>query len=511
MSIPFSDLRVHLHQFAQIPVGPQGNSENVPRINMVRELPDKSGRLAVIDLNGYLYLLDEAGQHNLYLNFRNHFPKFIDSPGKGTGAGAMAFHPEFAENGIFYTTHAEQNKAATADFRPIDDSRITLQWVLTRWVATDPAAATFAGTKEEMVRMEFTTQIHGTQDITFNPYAEKGSPDYGMLYICQGEGGASEAGKYQNVANKASFMGAIWRIDPEGTNSRNGKYGIPADNPFVEEAGSVKELWAYGFRNPHRLAFEQRGEKVLLFVGDIGQHAIEEVNLIEKGGNYGWDKREGTFEYRRTDRKVYALPATDPETYYYPVAQYDHDEGAAVSLGFAWKAAHSPAFMGQFFLGDILHGHIFHAPLASLEQGSQQPLKKARIVTPDGTTTTFREWITANRVDLRFARKSSGEIMLFTKTDGRIYNITDGSTLSSNRETYETAFWFAPNPASDRLTIYSKGQGQILVLDLSGKQLVKETVLRKEQAIDISQLARGAYILVLEGAGQTQHHLFLKQ
>ncbi len=510
-TIPFSDLKVHLRQFAQIPVGPKGNSENIPRINMVREVPDASGRMAVIDLNGYLYMLDGQGQHNLYLNFRDHFPKFIDSPGKGTGSGAFAFHPEFADNGIFYTTHAEANGAATADFRPLDDSKITLQWVLTRWVCSDKNATTFSGSKKELVRMEFTTQIHGTQDIAFNPYAQKGDADYGMLYVCQGEGGASENGKYLNVASKASFMGTIWRIDPEGNNSRNGKYGIPSDNPFVGEAGSVQETWAYGFRNPHRLAFEKKGEETLLFVGDIGQHNIEEVNLVKKGGHHGWDRREGTFEYKRTDRKVYNLPTTDAEEYVYPVAQYDHGEGNAISLGAVWKAEHSPAFHGQFFLGDILHGHIFHAPFEALTQGTPYPLQKAKIIIPNGSETVFRDWITAPRVDLRFATKRNGELLLFTKADGRIYTIHDGSNVTSLREKNNDGFWFGPNPATSRLTIHSKGQGQALVMDMSGKQLLVQQVAAAEQTLDISKLPGGTYILLVQDKDRIHHHLFLKQ
>ena len=287
-AIPFSDLRIHLKEFAKIPKGNRTHADNRARINMIREIPDGSGRMAVIDLNGYLHFLDKEGNHRLYLDFRNHFTRFIDSPGKGTGSGAIAFHPEYAENGVFYTTHAEQKDSKPADFVPIDNSRITLQWVITRWQTSDLSATTFSGTKKELVRMDFTTAIHGTQDISFNPYAEKGDPDYGLLYVCNGEGGASETGKYQNVANKSSFMGSVWRIDPEGSNSKNGKYGIPADNPFVGETASVKEIWAYGFRNPHRMAFEQRDGETIMFIGDIGQHNIEEVNLIEKGGNYGW-------------------------------------------------------------------------------------------------------------------------------------------------------------------------------------------------------------------------------
>ncbi len=447
--IPFSDLRIHLSEFAQIPAGIRGHVDNRARINMIREIPDESGRLAVIDLNGYLYFLDEEGNHSLYLDFRNYFTKFIDSPGKGTGSGAFAFHPEYAENGIFYTTHAEQRNTKTADFIPVDNSRIELQWVITRWQTNDLNAPVFSGTKKELVRMDFTTAIHGTQDISFNPYAKEGDPDYGLLYICNGEGGASEAGKYRNVASKRSFMGSVWRIDPEGSDSKNGNYGIPADNPFVGEAGSVEEIWAYGFRNPHRMAFEQRNGEILLFIGDIGQHNIEEVNLIEKGGNYGWDSREGTFDYNRNDKKVYPLPAADNQEFYYPVAQYDHSEGVAVSLGFTWLANHSPRFQGQFFLGDILYGDIFHAPLEALEQGKQYPLKKAKIITPAGTETVFNDFVKENRVDLRFARLNNGEILLFTKAGGHIYTINDGTSTNPDNATPRAAFSITPGEGGD--------------------------------------------------------------
>ncbi len=430
--IQFSGLVVDLETYSTMPVGGPGpehttHPDNRARINMMREVPG-SDKIAVIDLNGYLYLMDNAGNLDLYINFWDHFNDFIDGSGKGTGSGAMAFHPEFASNGIFYTSHAERDNAGTPDFSPIEGST-SCQWVITRWVASDPSAATFSGTKEIIARLEFTTNIHGMQDITFNPFASPGDEDYGLLYVCNGEGGGSERGFHDNIGKLESYLGTIWRIDPEGNNSTNGKYGIPDTNPYFNTSGAIKEIWAYGFRNPHRLSFEQRDGETILLAGDIGQHNIEEINLIEKGGNYGWDHREGTFQYNWNNRSVSDLPNPDNGDFIYPVAQYDHSEGAAIALGYTWTDPSHTLLNGQLLFSDILYGDLFHVPLDSLIQGRQYEIREAKVTIDGSEEGTFLEVAPSGRIDLRFFRSSDGKVWMFTKSDGNIYkvDIPDGT------------------------------------------------------------------------------------
>lgn len=318
-SIEFSDLTLFLNNFTQIPTGTRNHADNRPRINLLKELPDGTGRYAVNDLNGYLYLIDSAtGEVSLYLDLWEHLEEFIDAPGKGTGFGGFAFHPEFKENGIFYTAQSEAAGSGDADFIPIEDNGIALQWTLIRWIASTPSSNKFEGAYEEMARFDYPSIIHGLQDISFNPLADESHPDYGMLYVCVGDGGSSSGrGLTKNSQDLSSFLGTIWRIDPEGKNSVTGQYGIPEDNPFVQEDNALGEIWAYGFRNPHRLCFDHRKDGEALLACDIGEHNIEELNLIIKGGNYGWNKREGLFLYKDATRAIYPAPEEDEDEFLY--------------------------------------------------------------------------------------------------------------------------------------------------------------------------------------------------
>src|SRR5688500_5407360 len=159
-------------------------------------------------------------------------PKFIHQPGLATGFGSFAFHPDFANNGLFYTTHTEPPRSGIADFFYDDSIKVTLQWVLTEWKTTMPAADTFSGTGRELFRINMLTQLHGVQDIEFNPYAKPGEDDYGQLYIGVGDGGSVENGHAELVHRRERIWGTVLRINPGGKNGRQNRYGIPASNPF---------------------------------------------------------------------------------------------------------------------------------------------------------------------------------------------------------------------------------------------------------------------------------------
>ncbi|MEV4390257.1 hypothetical protein AB0J68_31875, partial [Micromonospora sp. NPDC049580] len=158
------------------------------RINTIMELPDGSGRRAVPDLNGNLYLVENGVPH-VYLDVAATFaPRFFSGRGLGQGFGYVAFHPEFGVNGRFYTIHTELASAATT---PPDYAQAGTIYhgVITEWTATDPAADTFAGTRREVLRIGFGGQVHGIQEINFNPTAKRHDRDYGLLYLAVGDGG----------------------------------------------------------------------------------------------------------------------------------------------------------------------------------------------------------------------------------------------------------------------------------------------------------------------------------
>jgi glucose/arabinose dehydrogenase len=350
-------------------------------------------------------------------------PKFIHQPGLATGFGSFAFHPQFEKNGLLYTTHAEPSLSAPADFNYPDSIPTTLQWVLTEW-KTDPAHFPFTGTGREIFRIDMPTSIHGMQEIAFNPLAKPGDKDYGLLYIGIGDGGSTEIGFPLVSTVPQNIWGSIIRIDPQGNNSRNGKYGIPSNNPFSKGDGLKKagEVYAWGFRNPHRINWSKSGQ---LFSINIGEHNIEALNMIMPGHFYGWPIREGTFMERFFNDigKVYPLPANDSIYHVtYPVAQFDHDEGTAISGGFEYTGKAVPQLVGKYVFGDIGTGKLFYVDMKELKLGKQSTIKKWNI-SVDGVPTTLTKLCGNTRVDLRFAKDKNGELYLLTKEDGKIYKL----------------------------------------------------------------------------------------
>ena len=160
-----------------------------------------------------------------------------------------------------------------------------------------------------------------------------------------------------------------------------------------------------------------------MILTDIGQKQIEEVNIGIKGANYGWPLREGRFVTDRTDENtLYALPADDAARgFTYPVAQYDHDEGKAITGGFVYRGTRVPALAGQYLCGDLVNGRVFHAPAAELRPGASVTLRELTL-RQDGRPVTLAALIgrADGRVDLRFGQDQWGEIYILTKQDGRI-------------------------------------------------------------------------------------------
>ena len=217
------------------------------RINTIMEVPDGSGRRAVPDLNGSLYLV-EGGVPHVYLDVAATFaPQFFSGRGLGQGFGYVAFHPEFGVNGRFYTIHTElaSTTTATPDYA---QPNTLFHGVITEWTATDPAAATFAGTHREVLRIGFGGQVHGIQEINFNPTAKRHDRDYGLLYLAVGDGG--QGARNTDPQNLALPHGKLLRIDPRGTNSANGRYGIPAGEPVRRPDRRARRDLRRGFPGP---------------------------------------------------------------------------------------------------------------------------------------------------------------------------------------------------------------------------------------------------------------------
>ncbi len=432
--IPDSGLRLVLEKVLQAPAtAEEGILARINRLQAIRQQGKE--RLFINDLRGKLYeIRDNSCQ--VFLDAKSYFPDFMEHPGWGTGLAHFEFHPEFDNNGLFYTTHTEKPGSGKADFAYDDSITVTVQYVLTEWKMDDPQAARFSGSSKELLRANMVTQIHGMQAIDFRPQAKPGDPDYGLLYIGVGDGGASFGGYPFIPHRKDGIWGAVLRIDPKGNNSKNGNYGIPDDNPWVNEPGALGEVYCYGFRNPHHFSWDPSGQT--LYVTDIGQHQIEEVNIAIPGGDYGWPEREGTFVINTNGKAdlIYPLPADDPDHYVYPVVQYDHDEGNAIMGGGVYQGKQVPPLQGKYIFGDIVNGRIFFAATEEMKLGQQAPVYSLSLRLKDETETTdFKTLTGVERVALRIGEDSQHQLYFFTKSDGMLYRVIGSENATVQPDT----------------------------------------------------------------------------
>lgn len=174
----------------------------------------------------------------------------------------------------------------------------------------------------------------------------------GRLVVTDQGVGHVEGGNGQEPGN---ILGTILRIDPQGTNGVNGQYGVPDDNPFVGHAGALDEIYAYGFRNPFRFSFDAHSGE--MYIGDVGQNDIEEIDIGVAGGNFGWHHKEGSFCFDPNGADpgfVFACGPDDaPEGLIDPIAEYDHDEGISVIGGFVYRGQQIPPLKGRYVFGDF--------------------------------------------------------------------------------------------------------------------------------------------------------------
>jgi hypothetical protein len=455
-----SGISVEVTPWLTIPASSTGSPK--ARINHLKPCPGDA-RLFCNDLRGKLWVIAGPGATSAgtFLNLSDHFPDFIHTPGLGTGFASFAFHPEFQQAGApgrgkFYTAHSERQNGAAPDFSTPDDTDLSQIGIVTEWTMVQPAANSLTISpvnfvRREILRYGFPFNFHDLQEIAFDPTATPGHPNYGCLFLCLGDGGSVVLDRPDLIGRIDSPLGGIHRITPvlatgnhpaHFTLSANGRYYIPSGpenaNPWVAAPDPtpgdghpvIRELYALGFRNPHRITWD--GVTGKMYCGNIGESMIEEVELVQKGSHHGWPAREGSFLFDVADKThVYPLPAPESGGYAYPVLQYDHGNGrAAVTGGLVYRGAAIPALQGQYLFGDIVSGDLFVAPVATMnpatttDTGSAPASPKTLGVKSGGVSTTFRSLLGTSRADLRFGTDHSGEIFLLSKQNGTIYRVT---------------------------------------------------------------------------------------
>jgi glucose/arabinose dehydrogenase len=277
-------------------------ADNMVSPVLALEAPDASKRLFIVDQNGKIWIVDQNGQ-KLTTPFINMTSKLV-SLNNGydeRGLLGMAFHPDYKTNGKFYLFY---NAPPHSGGPEPGKTWSSITRVSEFHVSSDPNLADI-GSEKIILEADHPQMNHNGGTIAFGPD--------GYLYISIGDGGNKDdvgpghmsdwyavnaGGNAQNI--RANLLGKILRIDVNAGNP----YSIPSDNPFVGTPAKP-EIYAYGLRNPYRFSFDMGGSHQL-FAGDAGQSLYEEIDIITKGGNYGWNIKEGTICFS-TDNDLHVL------------------------------------------------------------------------------------------------------------------------------------------------------------------------------------------------------------
>jgi glucose/arabinose dehydrogenase len=324
---------------------------------------DGSGRLFVIEQVGRVRIIKDGkllakpalDVSGLMVELKPNFDE--------RGLLGLAFHPGFADRNspgfgkvYTYTSHPI-DAAATCDF-PLAGVTCDHQSVITEWQfsKSDPDVID-PSTRREVLRFDEPQFNHDGGCIVFG--------HDGMLYIPTGDGGnAMDQGPGHtepqgNAQDLSKALGKIMRIDPLGRSGKlkvKGRYSVPDDNPFVGRPDALDVVWAYGLRNPFRISVDRKTG--ILVAGDVGQNNIEEIDVIVKGGNYGWRIKEGTFWFSVEEGKVGEVsktpyPSSNTKVKLIdPVAAYDHDEGISIIGGYVYRGKALPQLDGLYITGD---------------------------------------------------------------------------------------------------------------------------------------------------------------
>lgn len=285
---------------------------------------DKSGNLFVCEQKGKIRIIKNGKLlPQPFLDFTNEVLMMNSSD--EMGLLGLAFHPQYAKNGKFYVYFSKRVPKTPG----VDHQSIIREYK----VSADNSELADKTKSTDVLVIDEPESNHNGGDLKFGPD--------GFLYIGVGDGGAynDRHGTYGNGQNLNTLLGKILRIDVNKL-----PYSIPKDNPFVGVKDTKSEIYAYGFRNPWRISFDKVDGR--LFAGDVGQNNWEEVDIVTKGGNFGWRVREGTHVKFPND--------PDPKNWINPIADYGRNEGISVTGGFLYRGKLIPGLSGKYVFGDLM-------------------------------------------------------------------------------------------------------------------------------------------------------------
>ena len=385
---------------------------------------DGSGRLFVYDQTGIIYVIQNGTLLPTPLLDLHDRLVPLQAGYDERGLIGLAVHTNFAQFPLLYTYTSEPN-GPTADF-PIDlpiGNTNDHQQVIAEWrINAADSNRVDSASRREVLRLDKPQFNNNGGTLRFGPD--------GLLYFGVGDGGgADDQGPGHspggNGQDTSKILGKIARIDVDARSSRNGQYGVPADNPFVGEPNVVPEIYAYGFRNPYSFSFDPKTED--LYIGDVGQNDVEEIDKGVMGGNFGWSIKEGSFFFDPNGTNagfVTSVPVGEVSTNLIdPIAEYDHDEGIAIIGGYVYRGAALPDLTGKYVTGDLGStnlGRLFYLDGTNLNE--------FLIGTNDRPLGLYLKG---------FGQDSSGEIYLFGSTNigpsGAGGNVLKIVALSTNQ------------------------------------------------------------------------------
>ena len=344
----------------------------IARPIVVTHANDGSNRLFVASQIGKIYCFEnkaDVTEPNLYLDIEESV-RYIDKENE-EGLLGFAIHPNYKKNGqffLFYTTTDEPHVSVISRFNVS---------------STDPSKAD-PDSEVELMRIPQPFWNHNGGTLAFG--------HDGYLYIALGDGGKAND-PFKNGQNLATLNGSILRIDVD-KKSKDHNYAIPADNPFVGLKEARPEIYAYGFRNVWRLSFDRKTGA--LYAADVGQNIWEEINIVVKGGNYGWNLREAKHKFGDNGSEA-------SDKLIDPIFEYHHDVGKSITGGHVYRGSAVPSLKGMYMYADYVSGKVW-----ALEH------------TPSGKILGNHEIKSMNLPIITFGEDEQGEVYLTTQLGGGI-------------------------------------------------------------------------------------------
>ncbi len=342
---------------------------------------DGSGRLFVVEQQGVIRILDKG---------RTLSEPLLDIAHKTESGGekgllSVAFHPRFRDNGYFYVDYTTRDHG--------------LQTVVSRF-KIGPASRADPASETVLLRVRQPYANHNGGQLAFGPD--------GYLYIGMGDGGSAND-PHDHGQNRNSLLGKILRIDVDRAEGKL-PYAIPKDNPFLGMAGARPEIYAWGLRNPWRFSFDAATGS--LYVADVGQNNVEEINIVTRGGNYGWRVMEGDVCTPGVN------PACDSRGYQAPVHVYRHPEGFSVTGGFVYRGRAMPALCGVYLYADYVTDRVW-----GLRTDGKRAIRNTELIGPSSGLTLLKRIRGGSLSISSFGEDESREIYATDHKRGRLLKL----------------------------------------------------------------------------------------